>query len=301
MDRRQFIKYSTIIAGTTAVTKRNILANGYGTIKAEYGEILPIASFARKYFEYLCPLPFGEHHLELFEIIESSILKNKDVRKIARAWPSSGGASTILRIVVPLWLLAYKLKSYIINVNSANYRSANCYFEDLKEIINGHAELIEKFPHLKNVVFRSNNKTVLPNDQIFERLPFDYSALRLTETNKYKDTARPDIILFDNPYDYESCITSYQKEKIKQYFYKYWLNVGMNDTVFIYIGTTVARNDLTDTLIKDKKWDAKRLSVFSGNENLLWPEKWNIQYLDKRRQEIGIGTFMAEYLNRPLF
>jgi predicted phage terminase large subunit-like protein len=82
---------------------------------------------------------------------------------------------------------------------------------------------------------------------------------------------------------------------------------NLGKTAFIiWVNTIFHSDDPVSRLIDEvgagtlKRWIAVRLSCFRPDGTPLWPEYWNAEALEEKRQSLGFDSFSTEWCNEPL-
>lgn len=110
---------------------------------------------------------------------------------------------------------------------------------------------------------------------------------------------RTDLILFDDIVGARETITEPARlPKIKQLFFHDWLNIGGQS--HIYIGSAWSPDDLIEDLVSHEMWHVWKEPAINEAGEPLWPERWPLYALEKRRKEIGDEAFDQQFLLKGL-
>lgn len=153
------------------------------------------------------------------------------------------------------------------------------------------------------------------------QLTWNENEIELTNGNRcvalgYGSQVRgrhPTDIVVDDLESLNNMATEQSLAKLKDWFYRVLLGAMLPETRIGIIGTIISRNSLLSELIAAK-------SEFKGkifralypatkeddpahvvdNQASIWPERWSVNYLLKRKAILGTHQFNAEYQNEPL-
>ena len=110
---------------------------------------------------------------------------------------------------------------------------------------------------------------------------------------------RTDLIIFDDIVGARETITEPARlPKIKRLFFQDWLNIGGQS--HLYIGSAWSPDDLIEDLVAHEMWCAWRKPAINDAGEPLWPERWSLKKLEKRRNEIGDEAFDQQFLLKGL-
>ena len=92
--------------------------------------------------------------------------------------------------------------------------------------------------------------------------------------------------------------------KLENWFFRVLLGAMVPETRVTVIGTIIARRSLLSKLVADSSWHGKIWKALDKNAKgqlvSLWPERWSVEWLMRRREQLGTHAFNAEYQNEPL-
>jgi len=115
---------------------------------------------------------------------------------------------------------------------------------------------------------------------------------------------RPDWIFLDDPEDEESVKSQKQRDDFADWFWG--ALVGRLDAVgkkLVYIGTCISEETFLTKVIREPPagWTVRHYALFDEEKReSLWPDKWPLEEIVKRRAEIGEEKFQQEYQNNPV-
>ncbi len=114
---------------------------------------------------------------------------------------------------------------------------------------------------------------------------------------------RPTKVLADDLEDEEEVRSEEQRKFNKEWFLGALLNVLKTDQQLVVIGTVLHPLSLLADLIDKKEqfqnWTTKKYKALENGKSL-WNDRFPVEDLLKRKSEIGIYAFEAEYQNNPI-
>jgi hypothetical protein len=273
-----------------------------------------IQYFASTYFPHHCPLDFGEHHLDIFEVVQSP----ETNKLIVRVEPRKSGKSTIMCTIVPAWWLAYQLKWFIV-LFGASHHAVLPHFSALQEELDpdsGNELLLDDFPHLRPAVdFKGqfvkwdDHKVVFANEAIVEARSLYGKFRGLKERHR-----RPDAMIVDDPQDEEDVGTAYRRDKVLTRFRKTLMSLGGENCDIYALGNLMDKDSLLANLLRDPMWNGKlymaenvkvdkELEEFPiGNtkedNSALWEAGWPLLKLRDHERKVKTHAYNIEMMNR---
>lgn len=93
--------------------------------------------------------------------------------------------------------------------------------------------------------------------------------------------------------------------KLEDWFFRVLVGAMVPETRITVIGTIIARQSLLSKLVVQdefygKTWKALNEDPVTGEPTSLWPERWSVEWLLKRKKMMGTHRFNAEYQNEPV-
>jgi predicted phage terminase large subunit-like protein len=144
------------------------------------------------------------------------------------------------------------------------------------------------------------------------RTPWNQEEIELTNGNKaaalgYTAQIRglhgTDIII-DDIEDEENTANEDSIKKLKDNFYRKIIGSASPQTNITVIGTIITKNSLLTELLSKEEFQGKKWKALNeqpdGSYTALWPQRWSVPYLLKRKALIGTHRFNAEYQNDPI-
>lgn len=116
--------------------------------------------------------------------------------------------------------------------------------------------------------------------------------------------AHPTWIVVDDGLNDETAYSNVTREKQIDYFYTAITNMIVPGGQIIVVGTPFHQADLYSDLKKNPEYEFVRYRAINrrsdGSEYALWPERYPLDRLEKRRSEIGVVRFTREFECDPI-
>lgn len=250
---------------------------------------------ARKDFGFFCSyyleehftLPPAEFHYELYKLLMTE-------KRVAVAAPREHAKSTVVNLGFVLYAICFKLKNFII-ITSDTDTQAKYFLWSIKTELESNEKLREDFGDLTTTDKWSESDFITRNEiRVLAR-----GAGASMRGLRYK-SHRPDLIIVDDLENDEAVNTELQRKKTENWFKRVLLNcVGPGGQVFI-IGTILHHDSLLMKLLKDPKWKSVKYQAIKEDGTPLWPERWPIERLQDKKEEIGTLNFAQEFMNDPV-
>ena len=223
----------------------------------------------------------------------------------ALAAPRGFAKSTIVGLIFLSWVIVNNYKKYIVYM-SQNHVKTEQFIEPIGDAFKHNTRLQFIYGDLtpSNVRDRMSGKD--RQDMI------DINGIRLQAVSFTKnirgfihDSGRPDLIIGDDIDDDERVLNPELRFKDRNKLTKQVLPSLSINGQFKMIGTILHYDSLLRTRIR--RYNGKIYTACSIKENgdidkdtLLWPGYWNVERLQKTRDDIGSVSFSSEYLNNPI-
>jgi predicted phage terminase large subunit-like protein len=251
-------------------------------------------------------VPFGPHHLELFELVE----KDEEDKHVLRAEPREHGKSTVMDLIVALWWLATKRKNFIVLV-ADTASQAEGHLHSIIEEIEGNDLLRADYPHLlpgldaKGQYKKWTDREIINTAGQIMVAAGAGKSLRGLKRRQH----RPDAVIVDDLENDEHVATKGQRDKLENWFLKALLSLGGKGCDFFYIGTILHHDSVMMRVEKAERarrefgeppiWDTKIVAAEDAEGSPLWPERWDRERLAQKKREIGSIAYAQEFLNDP--
>lgn len=291
------------------------LRHRQGHYRRAVTEMDPLA-FALVYMQHHLKSPetggeisFSEFHIALADSAKRWARQDFGPAELREAWiaPRSSGKSTWLFLILPLWALAHRHRSFIIAFAHAGPQ-AKQHLLSLKRELTTNELLRRDFPELCRPARRAGRSEqdtqdayLADNGTALLARGIDAASLGVKVGNE-----RPSLILFDDVEPNESNYSAAQKQKrldtIRHAVFP------MNDRAVIMLaGTTTMHGSCVHDIVKGAEWAVEEniqprhfkalMTDPDGTERSLWPQRWSTEYLQSIRHT---RSFALNMQNEPV-
>lgn len=238
--------------------------------------------FSKVYLSHLYPLPFASFHLEIIELLQSA-----EERRIVILVPREHGKTTLLVGFVIYALLSrlYHLILYI----SQSQEQARRLASTIKLELELNPKILEDFGDIRGGDWTVDSLEVKNGCRLLMR-GVGAGLRGLNIRGK-----RPDLIILDDVETDKHHYSALESERLKRIFKNAILNLG-KDAKIVVVGTMGGKHGLLYELSQYPFWKVIHYKAVENNKPL-WPEKWSLQDLERKRMEIGDIAFSREFLN----
>lgn len=145
-----------------------------------------------------------------------------------------------------------------------------------------------------------------------ERMAWGADAIQLTNGNRayalgYRSQIRsrhPTDIFVDDLESERNLTSPEMIKKLKDWFYRSLMGSMLPETRLAVIGTIITKDSLLDELAGKVEFRGKIWKALNKDDNgewfSLWPERWSVAALLKKKAVWGTHRFNAEFQNEPL-
>lgn len=231
-----------------------------------------------------------------FEIVDL-VLHND---RVGIAAPVSIAKTTIMTKLTSIWgVLFGEADGHPINdvaIITAAQELSSVFITDMASKIEHSEEFEDDFGDVKGTHWGA--------DTLEFRLPGRTAWIRGLGRLGTIRGRRPDWIFLDDPEDEESVKSN--KQRTDFFEWMWGALVGRLDAKgkkLVYIGTCISDETFLTKLIKEPPagWVVRHYALLDEvNMTSLWPDKWPVEEILKRRKEIGEEKFQQEYQNNPV-
>lgn len=249
---------------------------------------------ARADFGYFCTyylpdhfsLPPAQFHREIYEL-----LMHND--RVAVAAPREHAKSTVVNLGFVLYAICFELKHFIVIVSDTDTQ-ARYFLWSIKTELESNPRIAEDFGNLVGDEKWSEGDFITANNiRVLAR--GTGASMRGLRHGPH----RPDLVIGDDLENDEAVNTVLQRQKTENWLKRVLLNaVGPGGQVFI-IGTILHYDSLLSKLLKDERWTRRKYRAIQDDGTPLWPERWPMERLMDKREEIGFLSFAQEFQNEP--
>ena len=207
--------------------------------------------------------PFNKMALDYFDTFNP---KEDGVRKIIRAARGSA-KTTIIALADTLHRLCFSTDKFIVIFSSTAPLSLDKIKDIKTELINNH-ELKDFF----NIEFDQKR---VSTEQFTISTTFGTSTVKAQSffsqiRGLKKKEDRPTRMIFDDVTHGERVFSEVQREKAKRQYETDIVNAGTPTTSYIFVGTTIHKNDLVTELSQNPLWNSKTYPAI-----IKWPNDMN--------------------------
>lgn len=217
--------------------------------------------------------------------------------------PRGFAKSTYCSIALPLWRICEGLSKFVLIVSDSSTQ-AQAYLRDIITELEENEALREHYG--QNILPKLDNKKAVVkwcDSDIITHSNCRIAArgtgqkLRGIRTRQY----RPDFLIVDDMENDEHVQTPEQRKKTEKWFSSALSNCLDPDKgrEFI-IGTIIHYDSLLKNLMKNETYETYFFKAVKDDGTSLWPARWSLEKLDKKRKKIGVHAFNKEFLNDPL-
>jgi len=221
--------------------------------------------FGKFFFQHMLTKPNNDFHKWAYaktrEILDEPAWSKGS--KLSVAAPRGYAKSTLLSFVLPLWVVCYERRDFILLI-SETQRQAEDFLDDIKNELQSNELLAEYFPHVcgKGEVRWRQDDVVLRSGSRIYAIGCGGKARGRKHRGK-----RPDLILLDDVESRESVESETTRDKLwHQWFNKEVAKAGHTDgsTDFIVIGTILHEDSLLSKLLDrdlSPEWERVRFKA----------------------------------------
>jgi hypothetical protein len=202
----------------------------------------------------------------------------------ADAAPRGNAKSTWTTLILPVWCMAYKYRTFILPVSETALQAQD-FLSFIKVELTDNERLKQDFPDLcgEGPVWRAD--TIITRNGCKVRGAGAGQKLR----GMRHGAKRPALVIGADLENDEAVESPDQRKKLEKWFYKALMKIGQPDTVYIVRGTILHYDSLLAGLLKKPGWKGKKFqAVINWSKSNLW-DTWEATFSD-----ITIGKEEAE-------
>ncbi|MFZ5998218.1 MAG: phage terminase large subunit, partial [Nitrospirota bacterium] len=213
--------------------------------------------------------------------------------------PRDHGKSTRMSQAFPLWLALTKSKVFPV-IAGASKEKATDFLDYIKFEIENNDRIREDFGELKGAIWKKNKITLRNGNAI--------AAIGAGEAIRgLKDKAtRPTHIICDDLLKDKEVESKTSREHLYKWFKRVIMNLGKGALIVI-VNTIMHPDDLPSRLLAEikegsklKGWIGLRFSAITPEGKPLWPQRWSLKDIEKKRIDLGSHIFATEWENEPM-
>jgi predicted phage terminase large subunit-like protein len=274
--------------------------------------------FCQYYLSHAFNLPMAEYQRVIIEVINSGEVRrehiailSRHVKEKARSClregrfeglldiePRDHGKTTRMAQAFPLWLVLTKQNIFPVIV-SASSDSARDILESIRFELEHNERILDDFGGLKGEIW-TGRKITLKNGNAIAALGAGQSARGIKD--RYK---RPTHIICDDLLKDQEVESKVSRDKVYRWFKRVVMNLGKGAKVII-VNTILHPDDLPSRLLKEietetlKDWVGIVFSAITPEGKPLWSERWSLEDIEKKREQLGSFVFATEWMNEPI-
>jgi len=275
--------------------------------------------FASYYLPHYFTVEPAEYHKVLVDIINTEKVTESQINRLKKfikpeyhgilkpigklegivdVEPREHAKSTRMSLAYPLWRVLTG-KSRFILLLSASQEMANLFLENIKVELEENERILEDFGDLKGDKWKSDFITLKNGTAIVSKGAG--ASMRGIRFRQY----RPDLVIADDIMKDDLANSAAQRDKLYRWFKRVVMALG-KDAFIVVVNTIFHNDDLPSRLLREiesgelKNWLGLRFSAITPEGKPLWPAKWSLEDLEKKKRALGSIHFATEYLNEPL-
>ena len=216
---------------------------------------------------------------------------------LVNCWPREHGKTTVAEAYL-LWNAIFS-KEKVQLIIASSKEMAEGILENISSEIEENIYLYEDFGELKGDKWKKD-EIKLVNGSIIVAKGIDGSFRGLR-----KGASRPSLVLLDDVMKDEVAYSPTLRNKIYNKFKRAVLPLS-RDAFIIITNTILHSDDLPSRLLREieegklKDWAGIRFEAITPKGEPLWPARWPLEKLLKKKDQLGSVAFAQEYLNRPM-
>lgn len=279
------------------------------------------AFFCQTWMPKAFPVPFAEYQLALTRLVSERQLKHADellfrslIRQDDHAFivppvsqyegildiePRDHGKTTRNTQALPLWLALNFPGSFII-ICAASKDSATDMMDGVKKILEEDEDVIADYGEQRIRGRKwSARKIQLANGSAIAAVGAGQSLRGIKD--KFQ---RPTHIICDDLLKDEDVESDIMRKKLYKWFKRVVLNLGQG-ALTIVANTIMHPKDLPSLLLEEiesgqlEDWIGLRFGAITPQGDSLWPDRWPLPALEKKRRQLG-GMWFTEWMNLPI-
>lgn len=264
-------------------------------------------------------ITLSEFHIAVAEHGKKWIKKELQPMEVRDAFiaPRESGKSTWIFTILPMWAAAHGHVKFLAAF-SDSAAQAEGHLLTFKNELDMNDYLKSDFPSLckpkkssytGRPLSQSANRIWQDNDFVFDANGIDTNSL-----GKKAGTQRPDLIILDDIEKGEKNYSEYQALRQRDTVFDDIAPMNMKARM-VFVGTTTMPNSVMDQFRKyaqgeeshELDWITEQhvavhyfpaiLTDEAGNERSIWPEKWDLEWLQSQRHT---RTFAKNFMNKPM-
>lgn len=251
-------------------------------------KITPISDWCSFYLHEDFSLRFAPFHEEIFELAQ-----NEAIKRLVIIAPRGFGKSMGMSKGYPLYSICERIHCKRIIILSATGQLAEHWLREIKRELEQNPWILSKYGDVRTDKWTESHIICKRKDGSIIELMAKGAGYQLRGFH-------PDDIVIDDIETTEGVRSSDQRDKMEDWFNKDVINVLDKDQRLIMIGTLLHDYALLRDVMDREKWTTREFPAIQPDGSSLWPEKWPIEALHTREDEIGKRAFASEFQGKPM-
>ena len=226
------------------------------------------------FFQNVLGWDFASHQQEWLELMN-------DTQRTVIICSRGHGKSVFMHSWV-VWNLIFREPPYQMLYISSNQKQTLVHMRDIDKLFNH--PMLKKYKPAKG--WAIGNITLTNGNQILER-----------SVGSQIRGLHPQEIIIDDPMK-EFSVAAIQR--VTDWFWGDMIPTLHHTATLRMVGTPFTYTDIFAALEENPEYDVQRYPAINETGDALWPSRWDIDSLEKRRREIGSSKFTREYLCIPI-
>lgn len=249
--------------------------------------------FFRNYLAHYAHQKSPQFHKEIIKLLEEKH------PYVAIAAPRGFSKSTLVSFAYVLWNAIFSKKHFILIISSTEDLATDLVQSILYEFQDNKLLKQDYWIKIKKV---SQNDIIIGNTRILAR-----GRQQSLRGFRYREH-RPDLIILDDIEKDIEALSPMIVQKSLDTIQRGLIPSLTPNGQIVLIGTILRKNSVVGKILtsQDEIWKNWKRKIYqalytkNGKLKSLWPERFPIDFLEKRKQSLGIGAFNAEYQNLPI-
>lgn len=234
-----------------------------------------------------------KHHLAWDRAFTKSTKRKKRKalrRKLLIEAARGHGKSYTWSLAFPIWMAGWVMPGSLGYIFSANQELAEQFLEIIKQQIESNPKLQHLIPLGGTRICWTKREIRLANG----------SVIRARGWGVRVRGGHPQWIVCDDVLDDESLYSETIRRRATNYYFSVISNMGDADTYRIIVGTPQHFADLYAKIKETKKYKCMVFPAEDKTGTPLFPERYNRQQLNEKKEEIGPTRYAREFQCSPL-
>jgi len=277
------------------------------------------AFFCQYYLKEAFPIPFAAYQKIIIDIINKQAITKAHLRSLKKfikkdrhiylrasqrlegildIEPRDHGKTTRMSQALPLWLALTRASVFPVVVGASREAATN-FIDSIKLELENNDRILEDFGDLKGHTWKKN-KITLKNGNAIAAVGASEAIRGIKD--KYR---RPTHIICDDLLKDKDVESRSLRETLYRWFKRVIMNLGKG-ALIIVVNTIMHPDDLPSRLLEEikdgklKNWVGFRFSATTPEGKPLWPQRWSLADLAKKKRELGASIYATEWDNEPI-